>query len=619
MKKFVYALGAAIVLFTSNTSTFAIEGLQVSVQSSNAILSWPSMTNETYIAQYRQTLVATDSWVTLTNYLPAANATNLTFFVHSNSVKSPSGFGGGGGSGGGGGIPMPGGGDTNSPSTNLVFVPTGFYRVVRDGVHIYGMTNGMVLNGEVQLPIEFAVDSTDEIVGVTFYDENNSPIIGASATGTNNIWTLDWNTPMSFNGDYNIYAELEFASDDSVVSAPVTVTVNNVISFPNYFSRVFGDEMWLYAQTVPDADFQIDIYDEATNYLGSFTGTTDDGGTISFTWDLTDGEGDTFESTNFFGVFTVDTSSLSSLAKAQVKKLNAKSSGFQNLSVAKKSFASKVKTSGIRPAVSGSSASAPQLWVKEGSWTPNDYWVVACSPLTDPNQDPNTYFKESLMMLGGADGNDGGVIGTLDGNDFHGHLSPGNVPQTTAFGLADTNTRAQLLSYLSSGSPAYENFYYFGHGNNSAISAFNSAASGITSSQVADALVNVPLNDSILHAALHPYRFVFLDGCETGAGNFCESFGIPAITVSTNFFATAGVESRAFLGYKHSISFNTSQWEYRSIMLAGFLSDWESDNVDLQTCVGRAVGGAYADFQPMDSSVVIFGAYDMRLRTKTRP
>jgi len=58
--------------------TFAIEGLQVSVQSSNAVLSWPSLTNETYIAQYRSNLMAT-AWLTLTDDYPASLTSNLTF------------------------------------------------------------------------------------------------------------------------------------------------------------------------------------------------------------------------------------------------------------------------------------------------------------------------------------------------------------------------------------------------------------------------------------------------------------------------------------------------------------------------------------------------------------
>jgi len=610
--------------------TFAIEGLQISVPATNAVLSWPSDPSETFIVQYRNTLNATDSWATLTNYLPADSSTNFTSFVDPNPVQYGSITGGGTNSGGGGGgIPLPDETNSVSDTNGMIVTPgLGFYRVVRDGVHLWGITNGMVLHDELITPIEFSVDSTDQVVGITFYDTNNSPIIGASAQPNGSGWLLVWNTTMSYNGDYNIYAELNFASDSSAISVPVSVTVSNVISFPNYFSQVFGDQMWIYAQTIPNAGYEIDLYDENTNYLGSFNDYADADGTVSFTWDLTDGNGNTFDSTNFFGVFTVTNSSSSNIRSALTAQ-SGSVADFQTASPARKSFSAKVaaKGGGIHPNDVNSIASSKQMWVKEGRWTPNNNWVVAYAPLTDPSTDPNTSYKESLMMLGGPDGNDGGVIGTLDGNDFHGTLSPGNVPQTSAFELADTNSRAQLLSYLASST--YENFYYFGHGNDSAISAYNSAATGITSQQIAFALGNVPLsfsgppelinidppimvyptiNPSIRRVALHPYRFVFLDGCETGTGNFCEAFGIPAVTVNTNFFAAAGVEPRAFLGYTQEISFNTAQWDWRAFMIGGFLADWEGNNLDLQSCVGNAQNAIYSEgFQPMDSSAVIYG------------
>ena len=64
--------------------------------------------------------------------------------------------------------------------------------------------------------------------------------------------------------------------------------------------------MWVYAETIPNAAYQLDIYEENNNYLGTFYDYADSGGYVSFLWDLTDGNGHTFDSTNFFGVFTVD-------------------------------------------------------------------------------------------------------------------------------------------------------------------------------------------------------------------------------------------------------------------------------------------------------------------------
>lgn len=607
-------IGAVALLFASAVNSHAIENLQVGIQSSNVVLSWPSTNIETYIVQYRSNLDTGSPWLTLTDNFPASD-TNLTLFIHSNAVDYGYALTNGGGGGGSSGGPMPPG-ITNGNGGGFI-AGTGFYRVVRDGVHIYGMTNGVVLSGMMQFPIEFALASTDQIVGVTFYDENNSPIVGASAQGSSNYWTLTWNTPMSFNGDYNIYAEIDFASDSPVISVPVPVTVSNVISLPNYFSQVFGSQMWIYAQTIPDAAYQIDIYDENTNYLGSFADYADSGGYISFIWDLTDGNGNAFDSTNFYGVFTVDTSSLSSLS-SKMAGTNEKRTGisdFQSGSVPKKTFSSLVKAKGVSPKAGSSSAQANQLWVKEPKWTPNNNWVVAYGLFSS-----DTALQEAdvNMLTGGPGGEYGGVLGTLDQYGLNGNLSPGNSAQNgTVFTLQDQNTRTNLLNYLADS--RYENFYFFGHGNTSLIGAYNHYV--LSYNDIATALVNIPLNTQIQHAAHHPYRFVVLDGCDTGAGIMSEAFAIPAITVNTNFFATAGLESRAFVGFKSWKVSNVQQsnWENYSGMTSSFLADWLVRHYDVQTCVNNAVNDVYAVGAKMDSSVVIYGAYDLNIGTRTRP
>ena len=287
----------------STPQAFAIEGLNIKVLSTNVVLSWPSDPSETYLIQYRHTLNATDSWTTLADfYPPDYTGLNITHFYDTNIDYGTGVVGGGSGGGGipllpsiqtgplavpsdgsgdavplslyppgfdlsaflildpttsqwvsgasysaamnangmtplGGPIPLDGGGGA---STNTAIPGTGFYRVVRDGVHIFGLTNGAVLSGTVQFPIEIGLDDTDEVVGVVFYDENSNPIIGATGDGNGDHWTLTWNTLTTANGTYNLYAEVDYANDAPAVSVPVSVTVNNVISFPNYFSQIFG-------------------------------------------------------------------------------------------------------------------------------------------------------------------------------------------------------------------------------------------------------------------------------------------------------------------------------------------------------------------------------------------
>jgi hypothetical protein len=474
---------------------------------------------------------------------------------------------------------------------------TGFFQVVRDGAHPFGLTNGAVLSGEVQFPIEFALDATDEIVGVSFYYENSSPIIGALGLGTNNQWTLDWSTPMAFNGTYTIYAEVDFATNDPIVGFPVTVTVSNIISFPNYLSRVFGNQMWIYAQTITNAPYKIDMYDDNMNPLGSFLGNADGNGVISFLWDLTDSSGNTSSSTNFTGMFTVNASSFA----PQTSKIGSSSLPRKIL--------------GVRPnGGSPSGSSAKQFWVKETQWRAKNTWVVAYGEFNDSAAQHNA---DTFMIAGGAyqDTPYGGVLGTLDEYGLKGNLSPGNIPQAgTVFTVNDAISQGNFLSYLAS--TEYDNFYFFGHGNASAIGSYNGFA--LTQGQIASALLNVPLSSLILHAALTPYRFVFIDGCNAGSANFCEAFAIPAQTIGTNFYAAAGLESRAFVGFKSwKLNFDIWSWQGYSLMTGGFLGDWQSGQVNVQTCVNNAVSDVHQTGASMNSSAVVYGAADLQHGTHT--
>src|ERR1035441_5834586 len=87
-------VGAAMLLLMSAANTFAIEGLTISVQCSNVVLSWPSAPGQNYIVQYRPTFDPGSPWVTLTSSWQADPTTNITFFVHSNIVQDPNCGGG---------------------------------------------------------------------------------------------------------------------------------------------------------------------------------------------------------------------------------------------------------------------------------------------------------------------------------------------------------------------------------------------------------------------------------------------------------------------------------------------------------------------------------------------
>lgn len=650
-----------VITLTPAVSSFAVEELKLTIRCPDVVLSWPSVEGENYIVQFRETLSIDTPWVTLTNYLPAESGTNLTIFTHSNRVDCPPGqiFGMMRSAGGDNATlstasslsreeraalkqareearlaalfekcalegrepyewelknqpPLPpspkevrekllaarasrlAGASTQpfsqkenfdgppGPGTENGPVPEGgggiepgcgFYRVVRDGIHLYGITNGMILSGVVTIPIEYSLSSTDQLTGFNLSADGN-PLIGVDATDTNQFRVLAWDTQMMPNGTYGINAEANFLTDDSVTNELISVTVSNVISFPNYFTRIFGNWMWLYAEsTIYPADYEIAMFADGTNYIGSFTGTTSDG-VISFLWDLTDGSSYTFTNETFRGEFYI----------TPVASSGGPANGPVPATPATNSFA------------------------KETAWGANDKFAIAYSAAD--NNSTKT-LKIRSMVIGGVIGAEyGGVVSTLaiaGGGAYN--LSPGNVYGSDAFELNSAETRTNLLGYLAD--PQYRNFYFFGHGHQRGIAGVV-PASVILDQDIVHALKNFLTTGK--PANRHPYRLVFIDGCATGKGNFCEGFGIPAQTLDNQFFINAGVRSRAFLGFKGTVPFNQNQWGERSLQLSYFFIDWQRF-LPIEACISNVVNGTYQQLQTLPSDWVIYGAKDLRKNT----
>ncbi len=76
-------IGAVAVLIASAVQSFAIQGLELSVQCTNVVLTWPSMdgSGDSYIIRRRLDLSTNSTWTVVTNYYPAATGTNITTFI----------------------------------------------------------------------------------------------------------------------------------------------------------------------------------------------------------------------------------------------------------------------------------------------------------------------------------------------------------------------------------------------------------------------------------------------------------------------------------------------------------------------------------------------------------
>lgn len=610
----------------------AIEDLRIAVQCPDVVLEWPSVEGETYIVQHRLSLDDSCTWSTLTNAFPATSGTSWTFFVHSNQVVCTTNSGGGGGGGGSapptpmsldqqaqaevdrnafpigaaareflakrrvyppyawdlaqrpplvwelearpplpwdegatnpfakasssffvseGGIesdgPLDGDGETNA---------AGFYRVVREGVHLWGVTNGTILSGEVRIPIELG--TTNELrPGIQLFADGIALSVCNVEIPERGFPVAHWNTAFLRNGTYSLHAECSFlGSEEVLVGTTNSVTVTNWVTFSD-FQGLFGEQMWVYAElAIEEADVEIDMFADG-EYIGSFPGSTSDG-IVSFVWNLTDGNDYVFTNATFRGEFYV-------AAAGGNPRTN-------------------------RPAI--------YHWYKEYG-LPGDLFTVAWA-VTKVLQQPSRV--EDLMLTG--------VINILanPAADNSYQLSPGNSYNGTAFRLTSA-TKTNLLNYLADSSS--RNFYFFGHGNANSFGDYNRTMGGwlsqITDQEVRDTLTNHYPSG----ANHHPYRFVFLDSCQSANGPLSDSFGI--VRRQTHRWFYSGVQktfAKAFVGYLEAdipLPRTASEHTYNANMLGQFFLQWREGR-SLNLIVNDAKQNPY---WPLHPSVIIWGATNL--------
>ena len=581
---------AACLFWASLSQSVAIERLQISIQCTNVVLSWPSAAGETFIVQYRPTFDPSNSWQTLTSSLPAETGTNWTVFVHSNVVQHPN-CGGSLASmaasvnktgslkvisdeptepmavrANGLAPPIPlklyppgfdlsdylifdpaswewfkgtldltsalnskdiagsqpqnanGSGDAGTPPE------TGFYRVVRNGVQLVGITNGMILSGTVSIPVEVGTAAGNLVV--LSVREDGSPVgnspVHAPFQGLLQV-VLD-TTAMS-NGVHQISGFASWSSGgdegsgDGVdsESPPITVTVYNEITFPTWIEH-YGelyDTLLIAAQSAhTNADWHVDIYGSEAGYIGTFAGHTDDGN-IYGVWNLV-GPPPTFQiyTNERYFEFVVRTAYVDGLAQGQ-------------------------------PPAAASSASAPKKTYRQtDNWTSKGMWVVA-----------NQQAWEGLVGSDLLDIASDGFAGMAEG--FGLTVRP-NAPAGESFRIGfgvtiPVATRTSQWASLRSAlfHPESRNFFYLGHGSPNQLGAGPAANLLISASEISTNLHTIPAGQTNRHG----YRFVFLFGCETASGTLPESFGIiHRQNVKLEDFQSAALTPGTFVGWNHQQS-----------------------------------------------------------------
>lgn len=393
----------------------------------------------------------------------------------------------------------------------------------------------------------------------------------SSVYASNGVWYAVWDTTGFSNGMYQLAFEIEPYRDGNTIMAGCKfVSVQNDICFPDNLP-ICGGSLYVHPQTIyTNGTWTMDIYDDQTNLFASLEGNVDaDGfcidpntGEQGVVISLLDNNGNDLPS-NFYDV-VVTTYPAEGMSGVQVMAQNS----------------------------SGGTASRFKRYYKDKSRGQHRNWVIAFKPIYELGTT-----SDSLL---------GGMMETAANSVHSSQYGINNDAvinqQNTTWGLPyslvlqqtrDWGTLATLLHFSEA-----RNFFYFGHGGSDVIGYdFNHELNRAELEQI---LQNAP--DPLHGVNQHPYRFVFLDGCDTAKGDLPIVFGIPKNpeTISqADWDNKYHLQARAFVGWPSGTGYsvrNVMPQDHLRFIL-NFWHEWsgynpESDSFDrnftLQDALNRA-------------------------------
>ena len=622
----ITAVGA--LLLCSNLPSFAVEGLSIRANTTNIVLSWPSVQWATYIVQYRTTVDSSTTWETLTDCF-RADSSGTTSFTNFGVIPPPSSSGGG--------IytspspvvpftvsqtsmassaedttvvnfpPMPPVPWAFTPSTTsanltqLTGVPTisanqetdefttgseptcGFYRVLQVPDFALDVTQ-YTYDGPTFLPVNFG-DNLDAVqtVEVLF---DGAPTTFSEFTSYDSNGQTYWGVGIYFDrissGTHQIQLRSTIAANDSVddnsatlvlVNNTQTITVDNTVSFPNWDDFITGASYTFRAKSkILDTDWYIDIYDYWGDFIIEGSGHTTDGN-IAWTWDLRDWQGYLRNDLDYDPLLD---------SYITIMEPTQTASGTQ------RAAASKARTT---------PTPVPMVaFPKVGEWlfAYQDNFYLESGSSSDFHQE----YVNSISQMRGAP-------------------SLWNYPNSAiplAFGTNHTQAERDFSYHGTLMAQMYRpqtrNFFYSGHGNATSIGCdmhtydSNGVANGgklsgrnsksyVTSQWVRD---TITFNK---YGGARPYRFVFLSGCNTANGDWPDAFGIGKEEhADASWYSSTNnvnhLRPSAFLGWTATVGgqgWGSAQahWMFNKFLFANWAI---SANVHLNDAIDSAMTGA---------------------------
>ena len=663
-------IGATLaLLLLASVRTFGVVDQAIQVQGTNLVLSLPSTGNEYYMIQYWPNLQPGTSWIQLTNCF-RANSTNRTTYIipcctlasYAGSNNSLMAFTGGGGSpsmvaeksfnasadgtelwaepadGSGSSVPLamyPPGYDTSkltitkklvvdrikkSMAANLEKVQSklalsgveslggeangpqsltsggcncpdmGFFRVWYIPDWGFNVTN-FTYSGPTLFPVNFKdyrdnVDNVEVLInGVPSpYTEFTSYVSGG---------LTNWGVGIYFdrltNGTYQIQLRTTLGLNEEVGDNAVSLVLSNLtrsivvfnqVTFPDWNDFMQGDTYTFNAQTAnPDTDWSIDIFDAFGNYVNTGSGHTTNG-QVSYTWDLNDWQGnnrDDFDSDPYF--------------QSEI------------------TFAS----FGNGPTITKPTPTPVKGFPDRGDWLVSfqDRWYSDASGY--PGDLQGKYEDAVLDIYGGP-------ILVGDTSQWQPLKFGTNVYTQADREASWGNLRAWL------GDLHIRNFYYHGHGSATSLGCDRHTIN--TNGLITGGVFSYRGSKSILEnwqiakiAKYKRFRFVYLDGCSTAAGDLPNAFNISKQTNDIAFYENHPKHPRpaVFVGWNQTVG-GDETWgnAYNRLKFQGFwMGNWANSSppvsiVDAFTSANS--GASWITPEKLWGALRVYGYQEMKIR-----
>ncbi|MGH7952494.1 MAG: hypothetical protein ACREFE_11330, partial [Limisphaerales bacterium] len=179
---------------------------------------------------------------------------------------------------------------------------TGFYRVFHIPNWLADVTN-YVFDGPTFIPVDFAdyMDRVDDLTVLIDGQPTDDSVFTPYVNGGVTNWGVGIYFDRMANGVHTIQLlstlRISDTLNDNTVflvlsNAPESIVVSNLVTFTNWTDLIWNNTNYTFQaqSSIPNVNWEIDIYDVNGSFVNSQTGYSSDGN-ISWTWNLTDSNG----------------------------------------------------------------------------------------------------------------------------------------------------------------------------------------------------------------------------------------------------------------------------------------------------------------------------------------